>query len=124
MNESFWDAQGVEIETCAIFEHFPGSGIFSESDQISRIREKISDWMLWGGRKDAISRLRGPYYGILYQYLLFAHQSGAPDRHTRAAHQSGGSENLFRFNLDAMSVPEALETTIRSLPARSIVLAR
>ena len=26
MNESFWDAQGVEIEACAIFEHFAESG--------------------------------------------------------------------------------------------------
>ena len=33
-------------------------------------------------------------------------------------------QNLFRFNLDAMSVPEALETTIRSLSVRSVVLAR
>ena len=28
MNESFWDAQGVEIEGCAIFEPFAGSGKF------------------------------------------------------------------------------------------------
>ena len=26
VNESFWDAHGVEIGACAIFDHFDGSG--------------------------------------------------------------------------------------------------
>ena len=62
--------------------------------------------------------------------MLSAHQSGAPEPRTRdrapepRTTAEAGSENSFRFNLDALSVPEALETTIRSLSARSVVLAR
>ena len=44
-------------------------------------------------------------------------------RHTRAGHNSK-VKNVFCFKLDAKSVPEALATTIRSLSARSVVLAR
>ena len=40
MNESFWDAQNVEIEACAIFEHFAGSG------KICHPGKKMTDWML------------------------------------------------------------------------------
>ena len=29
MNESFWDAQNVEIEACAIFEHLPDRAKFA-----------------------------------------------------------------------------------------------
>ena len=40
VNESFWDAHGVEIGACANFDPktlFWGTGIF------------FVDWMLWGG---------------------------------------------------------------------------
>ena len=43
MNESFWEAQGVEIEPCAIFEHFvvlPVAAKFAAADK------KIPDSML------------------------------------------------------------------------------
>ena len=32
MNESFWDAHGVEIGPCAIFDHFDGSGKIDGTD--------------------------------------------------------------------------------------------
>ena len=52
VNESFWDAKGVEIEACAN-ANFKRK---SESEIFSRIREKshnpniFSDWMLWVAR--------------------------------------------------------------------------
>ena len=43
MNESFWDAHGVEIGACAIFEHFVPSG------KIDGTGKKMTESILWGG---------------------------------------------------------------------------
>ena len=40
MNETFWDAQNVEIGACAIFDYFSGSGKNSRSGSF------FVDWML------------------------------------------------------------------------------
>ena len=50
----------------------------------------------------------------------------APDGETRGRPRTGGTTKVKKvscFKLDAMSVPEALETTIRILLMFSIVLA-
>ena len=49
---------------------------------------------------------------------------GLPAAESRVARPPVGNKKSEPFNLDALSVPEALETTIRSLSARSVVLAR
>ena len=41
VNESFWDAHGVEIGPCALFEHFARSGKISPEGNF------FLDWMLW-----------------------------------------------------------------------------
>ena len=35
MNETFWDAQNLEIEACANFEDFSGSGKIAVPEKIS-----------------------------------------------------------------------------------------
>ena len=47
MNESFWDAQNVEIEACAIFESFRRSSNILEIFENLTIFEKIEDPMHW-----------------------------------------------------------------------------
>ena len=47
MNESFWDAQGVEIEACAIFDDFPEFQKKYGILQKNGIPENIWNWMLW-----------------------------------------------------------------------------
>ena len=56
-------------------------------------------------------------------YSFLAHQDGAPEPCTRPAGHNSKVKDLFCFKLDAMSVPEALATTIRILLMFSIVLA-
>ena len=52
MNESSWDAHGVEIGACANF------GIFYRSDKQIRPDKKMSDSMLWVRRIVNIARIR------------------------------------------------------------------
>ena len=56
---------------------------------------------------------------FFYQIDIADSENRTPDFKFRP----GFSEKIERFNLDALSVPEALETTIRSLSVRSVVLA-
>ena len=48
VNESFWDAHGVEIGPCAFFEHF------ARSDKMCPEGNFFVDWMLWVPHPHAI----------------------------------------------------------------------
>ena len=128
MNESFWDAHGVEIGACTFFD------IFYRSDKNYRPDKKMSDWMLWV-RSD---RARGPRtqkvnpvifvavpanFAGLGKRLENAHASISTPR----ASQKGGGPKMFGIcaclNPDAMSVPEALVESIRILVAPAVFLA-
>ena len=47
MNESFWDAYGVEIGACTIFNIFPDPANFPGTHKQIPESEKIWDWMHW-----------------------------------------------------------------------------
>ena len=100
VNESFWDAHGVEIGPCADFpqkagirENLPGPGKKSRAEKI------FSDSMLW---------------------VLLGPPSGATGVAVNFAGWAKMLENRAWPNLDAMSVPEALVYSILHHFARGI----
>ena len=99
MNETFWDAQNLEIEACANFGDFSGSGNNFHPGK------SYGDWMLWVHTpRKSVTPGRRTFPGIpivikkcelhcFWKWAFFY-------------------ENRARPNLDAMSVPETLTKTI------------
>ena len=122
MNESFWDAQNVEIEACAKFDIFrvrikncrPGKDCGFDA---------LGTAEVWGEGREISSRSNNlrilPVFRGRVELFSGEWHARAELRHRN----NSFATKLLCFKLDAVSVPEALATTIRILLMFSIVSA-
>ena len=109
MNESSWDAHGVEIGACAIFANFRRS---SNIVEVHRKSDFLRKWRMSETRR--FERLRGSPIGKL--------QDPGSANPGLFMTQYVGAECMARLNLDAMAVRKALVHSIRILVSPAVVL--
>ena len=122
MNETFWDAQNLEIESCANSYNFLRSGHFlgtrekiPESEKISRIG--CSGLVPLKSSRAATVAPQGPPVSPRPGPPRVPPPRGPLCPPSRAdsgppAGRTSEVKNVLRFKIDAKSIPEALATTI------------
>ena len=119
VSESSWDAHGVESGPCANFKNKSESGAFSRHREKNHGMDALGrPWNLGGRRKiryfDARCEIRPHSHSALTFFFVPKYSK---------LFSSKICKICTRLNLDAMSVPEALTHSIRSLVAPAVFLA-